>query len=721
MDASNKFWWFAGISIVITGIILGGIAAFFWQQLAEPDQQVLLRILKDHFIYIFIALVLLLAGIGFGLDAIFHSYILPLNKLAEEVDLIHSVNPQRRIRREGSLLVNRLIDSLNEAAGRYQDLQDSVQRQVFSAKADLERERSILAGIMAQLPEGVLICNPAGRILFYNAEARRQFSEIADPANGEEGEEGIVGLGRSVGDVLDQAVVAFALEELKEKLDRKEPDAVCQFVAVSRRGRHLRTEALPIVNQQNHFNGFTLIFHDITDQLETDCRTDGLMRSLTGGIRSSLAGIRTASEVLLEYPDMERARIEEFSSIVHDESLKIGHMLSRYSLSFPDHPVCRWPRSEVAVQLLLGKVQRRAKASLGIDLAVDATDGPKTVSVDAYAILQTALLVLRLVRETCGAVGIRCRAGHLDGFAAIEFQWEGLGVTMDRLRGWGDECLSLTACGSPLTLRDVLRYHDGELWPFRPESEGHGAAGLRLVLPHSDRQPADSRRDLAIVPDSRPEFYDFDLFHQAGQVPEIDNMILASLTYTVFDTETTGLNPRAGDEIVSIGAVRIVNNRLLSEERFEQLVNPGRKLSWESIQIHGIVDDMLVTQPKIEQVLPRFHRFAEGTVLVAHNAAFDMRMLQLKEGQTGIRFTNPVLDTMLLSSVVHPSHDNHNLTAIARRLGIDITGRHTAIGDALATGEIFLKLVALLAKKGIHTLREAREASQKSYYARLKY
>ena len=80
-----------------------------------------------------------------------------------------------------------------------------------------------------------------------------------------------------------------------------------------------------------------------------------------------------------------------------------------------------------------------------------------------------------------------------------------------------------------------------------------------------------------------------------------------------------------------------------------------------------------------------------------------------------------MLDTLLLSAVLHPRQESHALEAIASRLGVDGTGRHAALRDALLTAEVFLKLVPLLADKGIHTLRQAREASRKTYYARLKY
>jgi len=120
-------------------------------------------------------------------------------------------------------------------------------------------------------------------------------------------------------------------------------------------------------------------------------------------------------------------------------------------------------------------------------------------------------------------------------------------------------------------------------------------------------------------------------------------------------------------------------------------------------------------------VLPAFHAFAYDTVLVAHNAAFDMRFLQLKEQPSGLVFDHPVLDTLLLSAVVHPGQDTHRLEAIAERFGVTVIGRHTALGDAIVTAEIFVRLLPLLAEKGIHTLGQARAAAQQTFYARIKY
>jgi DNA polymerase-3 subunit epsilon len=144
-------------------------------------------------------------------------------------------------------------------------------------------------------------------------------------------------------------------------------------------------------------------------------------------------------------------------------------------------------------------------------------------------------------------------------------------------------------------------------------------------------------------------------------------------------------------------------------------------MSPEASRITGIEDAILAGQPTIERVLPAFRDFCEDTVLVAHNAAFDMRFLRLKEEVARVSFAQPVLDTLLLSAVLHPDLESHGLEAIAERMGIRQMGRHTALGDAIMTAEIFLRMVPLLAQQGIRTLAQAREAAQKTYFARIDY
>ena len=151
------------------------------------------------------------------------------------------------------------------------------------------------------------------------------------------------------------------------------------------------------------------------------------------------------------------------------------------------------------------------------------------------------------------------------------------------------------------------------------------------------------------------------------------------------------------------------------------VVDPRRDIPSAAIAIHGITPEMVRGAPAIEQALPAFHAFAQDTVLVGHNVAFDMRFLELKQSLTGHVFDQPVLDTLLLSAVVHPQQESHSLEALAERFAVPMPGRHSALGDAMATAEIFLKLIPLLAERGIHTLGQARDAAQQTYFARVSY
>jgi DNA polymerase-3 subunit epsilon len=163
--------------------------------------------------------------------------------------------------------------------------------------------------------------------------------------------------------------------------------------------------------------------------------------------------------------------------------------------------------------------------------------------------------------------------------------------------------------------------------------------------------------------------------------------------------------PAQGDEIVQIAAVRIVNGRRVEGEVFDTLVNPRRPIPLSSTEVHGITDAMVQDAPGVADVVARFHKFAEGAVLIAHNAPFDMEFLRRQEAAIDLRFDNPVLDTVLLSAVIYGQHEVHSLDALTHRLGITIPeeARHTAIGDTVATADAFLKLMPMLQGRGLGT------------------
>lgn len=195
---------------------------------------------------------------------------------------------------------------------------------------------------------------------------------------------------------------------------------------------------------------------------------------------------------------------------------------------------------------------------------------------------------------------------------------------------------------------------------------------------------------------------------------DISNTPLRDLQYVVFDTETTGLRPSEGDEVVQVAAVRIVEGRVREDDAFNEMVNPQRPIPPLSTTFHGITDDMVLTKPTLVEVLPRFHAYCQGSVLVAHNAAFDLKFLSLKEAESGCRFDMPVLDTLLLSATLDKRQKDHRLASIVARLDIGDWDQHTALGDARVTADVFLRFIEMAEEQGVTTLGDAIKLSYKA-------
>jgi len=164
---------------------------------------------------------------------------------------------------------------------------------------------------------------------------------------------------------------------------------------------------------------------------------------------------------------------------------------------------------------------------------------------------------------------------------------------------------------------------------------------------------------------------------------------------TVFDVETTGLDPQKGHRIVEIAGVRVENGKILEDGAFSSFVNPERSIPWEAAQVNHIVEKDLVDAPTIMTVLPEFLAFARGSILVAHNAQFDMGFLAMeKEFCWGYVDLPEALCTMRLSQSLFPTAFRHNLDALSERLQEPLpTDRHRALPDVIQTAKLLLKML----------------------------
>ncbi|MGI5882314.1 MAG: PolC-type DNA polymerase III [Dethiobacteria bacterium] len=185
------------------------------------------------------------------------------------------------------------------------------------------------------------------------------------------------------------------------------------------------------------------------------------------------------------------------------------------------------------------------------------------------------------------------------------------------------------------------------------------------------------------------------------------NQNIHEASYVVFDTETTGLRPLKGDRVISIGGIVIENGHINEKKCFEEIVNPLQNIPDAISKLTGINNTLISCKPVCLNVLPDFLDFIGNKILVAHHAAFDLNFLNLELCRaTPLRIINPVIDTFLLSTALLPKVEKCSLENLALHFGIEINGRHTALGDSIATAQIFLRLLEILKGKGIISLKQ---------------
>ncbi len=699
----------AGVLIVLA------VGALLQYLAAEAEQRPqLAALLGQGAPAVFFGTALLMVLAGMAASWLYRRYPHAARQLAEQSRSLLAADRGFRVATSGGPPLAELVTAINQLAEAYHRVEHDLETRSAETRVRVEEERDRFAALMSELSQGVVVCNADGRILLYNPRAA---ALLAPTESSRHGDYTPLGLGRSVLALLDRSQVAHALDMLQHQLGSHVDRPQARFVATAANGALLRVQVAPYLGAEGKLAGMVFTIDDVGQLVGRESQRLRLLQSLATGVRAPAANLRAAAENLAAFPDMPADRRTQFTEIAVAEARTLTDRLNSALLAYADALKGSLILEDMRAADLLAVAQRRIGEALQVPVAIEEVDPELWLRVDSYAIAHAmTFLAARLVGDY-ELHGFRLRAGSGGGFGEVDLIWTGAIVGSDALSLWEGEPMRIGADETPLCLRDVLERHGSEAW--LQVDKIRQISRFRLLLPRGQAAAPVPVRSAAA--ESRPEFYDFDLFERIEIAGELAERRLADLSYTVFDTETTGLEPSAGDEIISIGAVRIVNGRMLRQEVFEQLVNPRRPISRESTAVHGIDARQLASEPPIEQVLPRFHRFGEDTVLVAHNAAFDMRFLELKEAVTGVRFGQPVLDTLLLSAVVHPSMDNHHLDMIAERVGVRIIGRHTALGDALLTGEVFLRLLPLLAERGIVTLGQALEASRATYHSRLQY
>jgi DNA polymerase-3 subunit epsilon len=371
----NHYWEVVALAALLSVSILTGFGFWFKYQATSEQLQFIYQLLHQFIGPVIVVTLMLLVVCGVSVLTLFRKYVLAARRIADEISLINASNPAHRIHSQGGAEIRLLCERINEGAQRYESLAKNVEAKIHRARANMEQEKNTLAAIMAELPQGVLICNTEGRILLYNNRARQLLIGPAGPPENNQKNTApsgdaarYIGLGRSVYGIIDKNLIAHALDQIGAKLRENDPEVVSYFVVPGADDRLIRVEAVPVLDAKRQFSGLILIFNDITRQLATDSHLNLALQSFSRGIRASLAGIRSAIETIIEYPQMETRQLEALKGIIHKESLIMGEILESKLPDSSRGNISQWPLMPMSAKDFAELLKSKAAAKLQVDL-----------------------------------------------------------------------------------------------------------------------------------------------------------------------------------------------------------------------------------------------------------------------------------------------------------------------------------------------------------------
>lgn len=652
---------------------------------------------------------LVAVGVTFGLTAWvwlkFDEHVAkPLVAIAADVRAaVHARAPRKPPSVEKGRYLGLLAPAVAEFTQALDEAREEVDAAVAAATAEAERERRNLENVLRDLRQGVVICTLAHKVTLYN----RRALEILGAC-------GEIGLDRPLTEVLSGRVLSHTLERLQDRFrtgrHRIHRDGLTTTIVgatAKENARIVGRMSLMLDPDGAHPTGYVLSFEDVTNELAAGVWRDRLLQDGIRDMRERVAALALAGDLLARSPTPDPQDVALARDLLAREPAELGDRLDRLEEAASDLVAGAWPMATTHSPTLFQLI--KVRRSEGRDLGFETVGEPAWLRCESASITALVEHLINRIAVHAGTEAFRLSAAAENGRVRLLVSWEGAAPAPATVEGWLDERLEDGA--GAVTGHDVLARHRTDLWCV-PDPADPGRARLELPLAAAREEDLPIAKAPTPVPE-RPEFYDFGLLGGLAPTP-LDERPLRGLTFVVFDTETTGLEP-ARDALCSVAGVRVVNNRLISGEVFDVLVDPGRPIPNLASRVHGITDDMVAGAEPPSVVVARFRAFLDDGVLVAHNAAFDLAFLKREEAAAGIAFDAPVLDTVLLGAHLFGTSESLTLDALAERFGVTIPpeARHTALGDARATAKVLLGMIPLLEADGVRTLRDALAASDK--------
>ncbi len=632
---------------------LGGAAAFAgalwlgWSRSGGPADGFILAFIAGGF-----AIIGLATGIGFLFD---ENVARPVVRLSEDLRTRAASDVEAQI----DEAPGRYLGSLAPAAAAIHDALASARREqaqiVAESTARIEREKALLEALVRDLSQAVIVISTDQRVMLFNRAAE----DLLGP----------LGLDRRLARYLTLDPLNPILGGART--DRRGP---AHFLTSNRTGERLLKGTAAEFGVSEAL-GHVLVFEDATAALRSQASDRLRINRLVDQTRRQAMNVGVLVDVL-EVSAEDNAQRAIYVERIRAELGSLADELSATESERDSRTAEAWPMQAGPLADVVSDI---APATL-----TAGTDVSATVHCDTYFFERLCRRLTDLVASERRALAWSAEAADGD-MVQLSLGWDGPALPQTEVEALLESCMLDAYRG--FTVRDALDAHRSDLWL-------DGPGQLSLLLP---RHEMASTRPIA----PRSQFYDFTQVEDGSQA-------LSDLPFVVFDTETTGLDPQR-DEVVQIAGVRILRGRIVSGDDFDQFVDPGRPIPESSSRIHGISDAMVAGAPDWPAARDAFLEFTDNAVLIAHHAAFDMAFLNRPPKAAGDDRPTPVLCTAQLSLGLNPHLDDHTLDGLAERLGVEIDDelRHTALGDAKATAEVFLKMVPILAARGVVTLSDA--------------
>mgnify|MGYP002629697031 CR=1 FL=1 len=395
-------------------------------------------------------------------------------------------------------------------------------------KNDIMEEKQVLASFISKLPEAITICDANGSILIHDSQSESYLL----PGN-KKSASPVSMTGKPLTSFIDKNLIEHALDEINEQLKQHGTNIVSTFI-LKKSNRILEGQIVPVLSITTLFTGFVLILDDITLQNQAEKRVESLLKTLSKNARSPMASIRAAIEAMREFPRMDEEKQHQFKEIIYNESIVLSDILNSVSDEYTSLIKAKKSLKTVFIREFMRIVSRRAQDRLGITFHTKKHSDIENIKIkaDPYIFTNTMLFILDRLKTTTGQTEFTFSFHKKDQIVLLDINWKGGAISPKLIKQWDGLDIGTPNNVSNISLKDALNQHQSALWTYSEHDDFDGMPGLRFFIPADESLAQEALEPVSILPESRIQIGDIELFDHSDQTLELDNRLLTELSYT---------------------------------------------------------------------------------------------------------------------------------------------------------------------------------------------